>query len=478
MKRIFLLGMLAAFLVCGCKKNDDPVNPSNPDTPVADPEGTITANISETTHINVPEFGTIAWVNPNNFSLSSSNDNILVSICDKGAMKGLGNIVKIPETGYTVPTSDIITGVACQIGHGYVIKFERQQSTNPPVFVRLYVEETITNAFDEILGTKVKYQYPFEATMLTVSADSLSFPVNGGTKTLDITTDAADWTYSSNSWIEASREGNVLLVSVAPDVNNRTGNIIITANEKQHIVTVEVSSTMLTVSKEALNFPANGVTETVIVTTDATEWSYTCSDTWIQADQQGNRLSVTLAASNFILEQIGSITVRANEQTKTITVKQPQGITTEPPYNIGDIYAQDGVVGVVYQVSNGGYSGMIVSLNEMEGYFFQAQEWCLGFASSGWYMPSIGDLEALYAGFCGLSEYPGEQQNASVIYKAARDRFNATLSGNGGTPITEDWYWSSTEYSNYSHWGQSFSSGEQDSYYDDYDNRCRCVRNF
>ncbi|MDR0968966.1 MAG: BACON domain-containing protein, partial [Lentimicrobiaceae bacterium] len=242
MKRIFLFGMLAAFLVCGCKKNDEPVNPNNPDTPVADPEGTITANISETTHINVPGGGTIAWVNPNNFSLSS-NSNTLVSICDMGAMKGLGNIVKIPETGYTIPTSDIITDVASQIGHGYVIKFERQSQTIPPVFVRLYVEEPITNAFDEILGVKVKYQYPFESTMLTVSADSLSFPANGGTKTLDITTDAAEWSYTcSDTWIQADQQGNKLSVTVASDeYQGKTGIIIITANERQQTVIVSVS---------------------------------------------------------------------------------------------------------------------------------------------------------------------------------------------------------------------------------------------
>ncbi|MDR0969704.1 MAG: hypothetical protein LBM67_04120, partial [Lentimicrobiaceae bacterium] len=237
MKRIFLLGMLATFLVCGCKKNDDPVNPSNPDTPVADPEGTITANISETSFINVPEYGTIAWINPNNFSLSS-NSNTLVSICDKGAMKGLGNIVKIPETGYTIPT-DTITSVACQIGHGYVIKFER---SIVPTYVRLYVEEMITNAFDEIIGAKVKYQYPFESTVLTVSADSLFFSVNGGTETLDITTDAAEWFYTCSDWIQADQQGNKLSVTVASDeYQGKTGIIIITANERQQTVIVSVS---------------------------------------------------------------------------------------------------------------------------------------------------------------------------------------------------------------------------------------------
>jgi hypothetical protein len=83
--------------------------------------------------------------------------------------------------------------------------------------------------------------------------------------------------------------------------------------------------------------------------------------------------------------------------------------------------------------------------------------------SNGWYFPAINELGALYAGFCGLSVYPGYEADASMYYREARDRFNATLSGNGGTPISEHFslYWSSTEYDSDWAWHQNFGAGGQ-----------------
>jgi hypothetical protein len=125
------------------------------DNKVPDPPGTITANISENTRIDVYS-SYIRWCTPDNFDL----EGYYISICNLGAMSGLGNITKIPTSGFTAPRSRN-TSVACEEGHGYVIKLEYSSGSNP-IYVRLYVVESIVSTTGGIMGAKVKYQCPFE----------------------------------------------------------------------------------------------------------------------------------------------------------------------------------------------------------------------------------------------------------------------------------------------------------------------------
>jgi hypothetical protein len=85
-------------------------------------------------------------------------------------MAGLGNITKIPTSGFTEPAV-YNSSAACEEGHGYVIKFELYDYDNEegkminreePVYARLYVVESIISTTGGIMGAKVRYQYPFE----------------------------------------------------------------------------------------------------------------------------------------------------------------------------------------------------------------------------------------------------------------------------------------------------------------------------
>jgi hypothetical protein len=154
-------------LAVGCEDKDDP---NDPDNAVPDPTGTITVNITEITReeegIIIGLFGGIAWYPPNNFLLGCNDYNengnwqhYNVSICNLGSMSGLGNITKIPASGFTVP-SELNLSVACEEGHGYVVKFEKEDGSSPE-YVRLYVVESIVSTSGGIMGAKVKYQYPF-----------------------------------------------------------------------------------------------------------------------------------------------------------------------------------------------------------------------------------------------------------------------------------------------------------------------------
>jgi len=136
-------------------------NPDNPLKSVPDPIGTLTANISRETGISISGVGGIYWTSPDNFSLGTGYYYNRVSICNMGVMSGLGNITKIPASGFTTP-ADYLYSAACEARRGYVIKFESFNSNYLDVYVRLYVVEKIVSTSGGIMGAKVKYQYPFE----------------------------------------------------------------------------------------------------------------------------------------------------------------------------------------------------------------------------------------------------------------------------------------------------------------------------
>jgi hypothetical protein len=150
--------MLTAF---ACDKDD----PNDPKNSVPDPPGTITANISDDISIGIDydegHCGSIGWCSPDNFRLFAGGGYYeSVSICNLGVISGLGNITRIPTSGFTVPSRSN-SSIACEEGYGYVIKFESERANKGPVYVRLYVVESIVSTTGGIMGAKVRYQYPF-----------------------------------------------------------------------------------------------------------------------------------------------------------------------------------------------------------------------------------------------------------------------------------------------------------------------------
>ncbi|MDR0737598.1 MAG: hypothetical protein LBF39_00835, partial [Prevotellaceae bacterium] len=144
MASVLAIAAFAAATV-SCSKDDDPNDPNHV---VPDPEGTITANISSDTRIIIRDVnydaGYIGWISPDNLYLYLYNSNrYQISICDLGEMKGLGNITSIPSTGYTIAASSN-KSVACESGHGYVVKFE----DGALIYARLYVVEPIVRDGD------------------------------------------------------------------------------------------------------------------------------------------------------------------------------------------------------------------------------------------------------------------------------------------------------------------------------------------
>lgn len=277
---IQLLVFLCVIITVGCHENiplqdnripgeTNPTNPNVSDTTnttdtIKNPIESITANISESISIDISAGGYISWTSPDNFNLYTYPYPCLVSICNLGEMEGLGYITDIPQTGYTTPQTST-TAIACETGHGYVIKFESAVlSSAAPQYVRLYVAESLINASGNTMGKKVQYEYPFDPTELTISKESLFFSKQGTPQqTVTITTKASEWTPICDvPWIIAKKT-NKNTLSISTQVNNsqnRKGTIIIEANESRKEIKVEQAAGMYAIGSY---YSENGISGVV-----------------------------------------------------------------------------------------------------------------------------------------------------------------------------------------------------------------------
>lgn len=383
-KLFSVLFVLLTILMAGCSKDDDP---SNPDTPVPDPEGTVTVKMRNDGS-SAGSWGNVAINERNNFKNTWGT-----KLVDIGEVRGLGNVVDIPNAGWA-------DEVSVQVGHGY---FSKEVFNKDTTFYRIYVVDFLTDVSNSIIGAEVKY--------------------------------------------------HKYLVKEAEPIK-------------------------LDLSKESASYSIKGVTDDIYISTNASEWNYNCTDTsWFKIERIETGLRIIVPDNNTIIKHESTIYVTAEDIEKTIQLTQGRVESTSEPYAIGDLYCKDGVVGIVYKVTDEGRHGMIVSLDytvcewntTAYSYFckdesngvnnlnlvkqqthwetrYPAFKWCedlnmnVGF---GWYLPSIEELKELYAGGNGLSIYPGKENDAFLVYKVARELFDKALEENGGKPLFGNPYSSS-----------------------------------
>lgn len=96
-------------------------------------------------------------------------------------------------------------------------------------------------------------------------------------------------------------------------------------------------------------------------------------------------------------------------------------------YKVGSYYNVDGKKGVVFEVSEDGFSGKIIGLTEPSYQldWDEACDWCASLGN-GWYLPTKDELLTIYENL---------------------DELNATLGRRDVEKIGNYYYWSSTEYS-------------------------------
>ena len=146
-KQFFFAALAIAMLATSCKENS-----FNPQVKVPDPEGTITVKVRNADNGKTIVEYMFYITKSNNFTGYYSGYEFV----DYGAVRGLGNVVSIPKSGWA-------DQVAVIPGHGYVM---RHLSNGYYKYIRLYVVEEIVGANTNggIIGAVVKYQYPFEPT--------------------------------------------------------------------------------------------------------------------------------------------------------------------------------------------------------------------------------------------------------------------------------------------------------------------------
>jgi hypothetical protein len=125
-------------------------------------------------------------------------------------------------------------------------------------------------------------------------------------------------------------------------------------------------------------------------------------------------------------------------------------------YQLGDYYNLNGNVGVVFEISNGGRNGKILSLDETDCNWNDAKQWCQNHGD-GWRLPTKDELLAIYNNKldvnCWLKEY------------------------NSGT-LKDYYYWSSIEYDSVRAWRVNISDGHTFDYYKYFDYYVRAVYEF
>jgi hypothetical protein len=181
--------------------------------------------------------------------------------------------------------------------------------------------------------------------------------------------------------------------------------------------------------------------------------------------------------------------VGASEQRNASSAQSEakSGPKTSAPYKIGDYYNDGTKEGIVFEVSNGGYSGKIVSLEQnrcklskkqvktgatskRDGMYnmqkirslsnwqndYPAFAWCASLGD-GWYLPARDELKAIYA---------------------QRTAINKALKAKGKSKLEKSWHWSSTQYNELRAWYVDMYGGYTYDGSKDYDYYVRAVSAF
>lgn len=182
-----------------------------------------------------------------------------------------------------------------------------------------------------------------EAPTLSVVPSSLSFSPGSGYSKLTLTTNA-EWTATSNaSWCTLSTSSGIGSKDIDVNVtaNNgtatRTATITIKAGGLTKTISVKQESPSLSLSLSELSFTPESGTKTFSITTNMA-WTAVSNANWCtlnSASGTGNKsINVTVYTNNETTLRTATITVKAGNQTKTVTVTQDCFTLTVSPATI------------------------------------------------------------------------------------------------------------------------------------------------
>jgi hypothetical protein len=108
------------------------------------------------------------------------------------------------------------------------------------------------------------------------------------------------------------------------------------------------------------------------------------------------------------------------------------------PKKVGDIITVNGAVGVVFEVSDDGQHGKVMSVSTTKCTWGKAKVWSSRYGN-GWRLPNKSEL--------------------NTIYKK-QDILNSALSANGHRTLRNSWHWASKEFSEGRAWVFNMDDGD------------------
>jgi hypothetical protein len=208
---------------------------------------------------------------------------------------------------------------------------------------------------------------------LSVSPMSLTFTASEtGARSITVTTTASSWNMTTNdSWIQLTKQGNVISVTVSSNssTSSRSGTIKVTAASLERTVTViqngKEPDPYISVSSASLNFGASSPSaQTVTVTTNVSSWNATTTASWLTLTQQSNTLRVSATTNT---SSARSATIRFTAGTASVTVSVTQDGSNPWPFETSTFRATGTPLtsgdptswtGLIVQVINGSFYGI------------------------------------------------------------------------------------------------------------------------
>ena len=160
----------------------------------------------------------------------------------------------------------------------------------------------------------------------SVTPTSLSYSVNGGNKSVNVTADFNDWTVTDNrSWLQISKSSNTVQVTCNSNTtaSNRTGTITISGRGSTKTVSISQEAAVIqSVSKTNILFPVLGGTNTATVTSNFSDWTVSDNASWLQVSKSGSNVTITCSDNNTNTTRTGTVTISGRGNTKTINISQ------------------------------------------------------------------------------------------------------------------------------------------------------------
>jgi aryl-phospho-beta-D-glucosidase BglC (GH1 family) len=181
--------------------------------------------------------------------------------------------------------------------------------------------------------------------ILFVNHDQLTMPQDGGSETFTVQTDASSWSINNpgSSWLTlSSSSGTDKNATITMTVSTRTttpraDTLVISAGSATSVKVIVTQLTSaylynLTASKTSLTFTQIGNTDTLSITSDASQWNISSKASWLQFSQS------TGSKGNSTIEVTASQNTDTSTRTDTITLSAQYAPTIKIPVTQNGAY--------------------------------------------------------------------------------------------------------------------------------------------